>query len=206
MVSDVVGEDLVKFCRKIIEIMSHHECELIPQIRFNWDLREVKDGHCFSISKRDFIECPIETKDIGKISPRAYAPYSNCKEEPVLLYCQQSIENSFPSLSARINSLNKYCQCLTVNKFPHKCPKLVVAGPRDSGKSTWASVFLSIVPFRYIGSITKERTFSTAIINSDTQLGRVESRSFTVAYCQILIARRTYGQCGEIRKSRNFRE
>ena len=91
----VVGEDLVKFCRKIIEIMSHNECELIPQIRSNWDLIEVKDGYCFSISKRDFIECPIETRDVGKISPRAYAPYYNCKEEPVPLYFQQSIENSF---------------------------------------------------------------------------------------------------------------
>ena len=136
MVSDVVGEDLVKLCRKIIEIMSHHECELIPQIRFDWDLIEVKDGYCFSTSKRDFIECPIETRDIGKISPRVYAPYYNCKEEPVPLYFQQSIENSFPNLSTKINFLNKYYQCLTVNKFPHKCPKLVVAGPRDSGKST----------------------------------------------------------------------
>ena len=170
MVSDVVGEDLVKLCRKIIEIMSHHECELIPQIRFDWDLIELKDGYCFSISKRDFIECPIETRDIGKISPRAYAPYYNCKEEPVHLYFKQSNENSFPNLSTKINFLNKYCQCLTVNKFPHKCPKLVVAEPRDSGKSTWTPVFLSIVLFRYIASITKERTFSTAMINSDTQL------------------------------------
>ena len=126
--------------------------------------------YCFSISKRDFIECPIETRDIGKISPTAYAPYYNCKEEPVLLYFQQSIENSFPNLSTKINFLNKYYQCLTVNKFPHKCPKLVIAGPRDSGKSTWASVFLSIVPFHYIASITKERTFSTAMINLDIQL------------------------------------
>ena len=170
MVRDVVGEDLVKFCRKIIEIMSHQECELIPQIRFNWDLIEVKDGYCFSISKRDFIECSIETRDIVKISPRVHAPYYNCKEETVHLYFQQSIENSFPNLSTKINFLNKYYQCLTVNKFPHKCPKLVVARPRDSGKSAWASAFLSIVPFRYIASITKERTFSTAMINSDTQL------------------------------------
>ena len=43
----------------------------------------------------------------------------------------------------------------------------MVAGP-----SLWllASVFLSIIPFRYIASITKEKAFSTAMINSDTQL------------------------------------
>ena len=97
MVSDVIGEYLVKFCRKIIEIMSHHECELIPQIRFNWDLIEVRDGYCLSIRKRDFTECPIHTIDIGKIFPRAYASYYNCKEDldPAPSYFQQSIENSF---------------------------------------------------------------------------------------------------------------
>ena len=45
----------------------------------------------------------------------------------------------------------------------------MVAGPRDPGKSTWASVFLSIIPFRYIASITEEKALSTAMINSDTQ-------------------------------------
>ena len=172
MISNLIGEDVVKFCRKMIEIMCHPDCELIRQIKFNWDLIEVKDGYCFSIGRRDFIECPIEGKNVGHISPRAYAPYYDCKEEPAPLYFKQSVENSFPNLSTGVNFLNKYYQCLTVNKFPHKCPKLVIAGPRDSGKSTWVSVFLPvmIIPFRYIASITKERTFSTAMINSDTQL------------------------------------
>ena len=113
---------------------------------------------------------PLRPEILGRYPPRAYAPNYNCKEEPVPSYFQQSIENPFPTLSTKINFLNKYYQCLTVNKFPHKCPKLVVAGPRDSGKSTWASVFLSIVSFRYLASITKEKRFSTAMINSDTQL------------------------------------
>ena len=59
MISDLIGEDVAKFCRKIIEIMCHPDCELIRQIKFNWDLIEVKDGYCFSIGRRDFIECPI---------------------------------------------------------------------------------------------------------------------------------------------------
>ena len=99
----------------------------------------------------------------------AYAPYYDCKEEPAPLCFKQLVKNSFPNLSTRINVLNKYHQRLTDNKFPQKCPKLVIAGPEDSGKSTWASVFLSVIPFRHIASITKDRTFSTAMINSDTQ-------------------------------------
>ena len=170
MVSEIIGEEIVKFSKRMIEIISHPQCEVIRQIRFDWDLTEVLDEYCFSVRKRDFIECPIDNKDIGIVSPRAYAPNYNSKEDPVSLYFKESIENSFPNLATRINFLNKYYQCLTVGKFPHKCPKLVVAGPRDSGKSTWASVFLSIIPVRYIASITKEKVFSTAMTNSDTQL------------------------------------
>ena len=170
MISDVIGEEIVKFAKRIIEIMCHPECEVIKQIKFNWALIEVKDGKCFSISNRDFIEGPIDLKDIGLISPRAFASYYDSSKDPAPSYFKESIENSFPNLATRINFLNKYYQCLTVNKFPHKCPKLVVAGPRDSGKTTWASVFLSVIPFRYITSITKGKTFSTAMINADTQL------------------------------------
>ena len=170
IVSEIIGEEIVKFSKRTIEIISHPQCEVIRQIKFDWDWIEVQDEYCFSVRKRDFIECPIDTKDIGIVSPRAYAPNYNSKEDPVPSYFKESIENSFPNLATRINFLNKYYQCLTVGKFPHKCPKLVVAGPRDSGKSTWASVFLSIIPFRSIASITKEKAFSTAMINSHTQL------------------------------------
>ena len=62
MISDLIGEDVVEFCRKIIEIMCHPDCELIRQIKFNWDLIEVKDGYCFSIGRSDFIECPLRVK------------------------------------------------------------------------------------------------------------------------------------------------
>ena len=86
MISDLIGEDVVKFCRKIIEIMCHPDRELIRQIKFNWDLIEVKDGYCFSIGRRDFIKCPIEDKNIGHISPGAYAPYYDCKENQPLVF------------------------------------------------------------------------------------------------------------------------
>ena len=159
MVSEIIGEEIVKFRKRMREIISHPACEVIRQIRFDWDLKEVQDEYCFSVRKRDFIECPIDTKDIGIVSPRTYIPSYNSKEDPVSLYFKESIENFFPNLATRINFLNKYYQCLTVRKFQHKCLKLVVAGPRDSGKSTWASVFLSVIPFRYIASITKEKAF-----------------------------------------------
>ena len=54
--------------------------------------------------------------------------------------------------------------------MPHKCRKLVVCGPKDSGKTTRASVFLAAIDRTYIISLTKEKTFPSMMVNEDTQL------------------------------------
>ena len=55
-------------------------------------------------------------------------------------------------------------------KMPHECRKLVVCGLQDSEKTTWASGFLAVIERTYIASLTKEKTFSSMMINEDTQL------------------------------------
>ena len=109
MVSEITGEEIVKFSKRMIEKISHPQGEVTRQIGFDWDLIEVQNEYCFSVRKRDFIECPIDTKGIGIVSPMACAPNYNSKEDPVPLYFKESIENSFPN---RINVLDKYYQCL----------------------------------------------------------------------------------------------
>ena len=52
--------------------------------------------------------------------------------------------------------------------MPQKVKKLVVMGPKDSGKATWASVFLGIIRRKFIASITQENQFSCAMIDEDT--------------------------------------
>ena len=54
--------------------------------------------------------------------------------------------------------------------MPHKIRKLVVAGPEDSGKTSWACIFHRIIPKNKIASITGEGQFSAAMIKPDTQL------------------------------------
>ena len=80
---------IVKCAKGIIEIMCYPECEVIKQIKFNWDLIEVKDGNCFSINNRDFIEWAIDLKDIGIISPRELASYYDSSEDPSPLYLKE---------------------------------------------------------------------------------------------------------------------
>ena len=51
-----------------------------------------------------------------------------------------------------------------------KCRKLAVEGSRDSGKTTWANIFLAIIPLRFVASITRKKQFSASVLNDDTQI------------------------------------
>ena len=78
--------------------------------------------------------------------------------------------NSFPEDEIRANVLNKFYQCLLAGRMPHKVRKLVVYGPKDSGKTSWFQLFLGIIPIQYVASITQEKQFSTSMIKQDTQI------------------------------------
>ena len=94
----------------------------------------------------------------------------NCDLPPDPKYFQESIFNSFPDKQGRVNFLDKFYQCLMAGRMPHKCPKLVVAGPKDSGKTTWLSVLTGVISPRYIATVTKGKQFSMQMISEDTQL------------------------------------
>ena len=49
MVSEIIGEEIAKFSKRMIEIISHPQWEVIRQIRFDWDLTEIQDEYCFSV-------------------------------------------------------------------------------------------------------------------------------------------------------------
>ena len=119
------------------------------------------------MTKRAFINHPIEQKDIGKISPRMYVPYdSTTAHDPK--YFRESVINSFEDPKERVNFLNEFLQCLMCGRMPQKVKKLVVMGPKDSGKTTWTSVFLGIIRRKFIASISQVNQFSCAMINEDT--------------------------------------
>ena len=160
----------MKHQREIEKYLSSHDCTIIPQIEFDFDLIEVSNGKCLKLSARKFIDCPLQDKDIGKKSPRMFTSYDSNTVSPDVKYFTESVHNSFPEEKKRAQFLNKFYQCLLAFQFPHKLRKLVVVGPKDSGKTTWASVFLGICPLRFVASTTKEKQFSAAMINDDTQI------------------------------------
>ena len=46
---------LLREMKRVIDLLSHPFWELFSPLIINYDLIEVKDGHCWSISRRDFV-------------------------------------------------------------------------------------------------------------------------------------------------------
>ena len=51
---------LLRKMKRVIDLLSNPFCELFSPLIINYDLIEVKDGRCWSISRRDFVEDAIE--------------------------------------------------------------------------------------------------------------------------------------------------
>ena len=165
--NNCLREGVMKHFHMLEKFLSHPACEVIRQLQIDGDLIEVSNGFCFSLRKRSFRQCPIDESMRGKISPRAFVPY-DCSTPPDPAYFRDAILNSFEDSTVRVNFLNKFYQCFIPSGMPQKVRKLVVAGPKDSGKTSWASVFHRVVPAESIASITNERQFSASMITDDT--------------------------------------
>ena len=61
----------------VINILLHPGCQIIRQIKFNYNLIEVKPtGVCFDIAAKKFIANPVSDNAIGQESPRAFVSYT----------------------------------------------------------------------------------------------------------------------------------
>ena len=66
MGSSALCEGIIKHLNTLNRLMSNHSYELFPQLRLDLDLIEVSGGKFFQISKRMFIDCPLEAKESVK--------------------------------------------------------------------------------------------------------------------------------------------
>ena len=73
LASELLRDPIMRHQREIVKYPSSHDCSIIPQIEFHFNLIEVSDGKCLKLSARKFIDCPLQDKDIGKKSPRMFA-------------------------------------------------------------------------------------------------------------------------------------
>ena len=169
MSNETLKHGILRNLTMLVKLMSNTACDLFPKISRNLDLIEVLGGKCFKISERRFIDTPLKEGDFQKLSPRMFVEY-NPDVEPEPLYFKEGILNSFPEEELRARFLNKFYECLMAGKMPHKTRKLVLCGPKDSGKTSWVRVLLGVIPLRNVATITQEKQFSAAMMGEDTEL------------------------------------
>ena len=168
MSNETLKHGILRNLTMLVKLMSNTACDLFPKISRNLDLIEVLGGKCFKISERRFIDTPLKEGDFQKLSPRMFVEY-NPDVQPEPLYFKEGILNSFPEEELRARFLNKFYECLIGGKMPHKTRKLVLCGPKVSGKS-WVQVLLGVIPLRNVATITQEKQFSAAMMGEDTEL------------------------------------
>ena len=86
--------------RKIIDILSDPDCEVIRPISIDYNLIEVDGGHCWSIKERRFVNKPIADEKMGVISLRAFTRYNPDKESDPK-YFKDILENSLSQVQIR---------------------------------------------------------------------------------------------------------
>ena len=90
--NDEFKDTIIKHLNKLVEILGDKECEFTKELRINYDLIEVKEGWCFSVSQRKFVLNPIGDKHRERIS-QGIIDYEHTKV-PQPGYFKEILENS----------------------------------------------------------------------------------------------------------------
>ena len=143
--SEHFKETIIKHLNKLDSILGDPENEFLRQLKINYDLIEVLDGFCFSISERRFEENAIQDSDVGRETQRAYIEHEHDKvTEP--RYFKKILENSLSKTDVQI-----FCEysmrLLHYGIKQHKEKKCLIGEP-NSGKTSFFAHFNHIVPER----------------------------------------------------------
>lgn len=118
--------------RKVIDLLS--SCELFQPLVIDYDLIEVNDGFCWSVRRRAFVENPIETPQIGKLSPRCFCAYDPSKEADPM-YFREILESSL-SASEVATFCEDFLKLFNYNAKKHKDRVPYLVGDANSCKTS----------------------------------------------------------------------
>ena len=102
--SECFKETIVKHLNKLDNLLSDRASEFGKQLKINYDLIEVLDGWCFSISRREFVENATSHSDIGRESLRAFVAYRRDKS-PDVAFFKEILENSLSE-----DEIGRFCE------------------------------------------------------------------------------------------------
>ena len=166
--NDQFKNSIVNHLSKLVEILGNRECEFMRQLRINYDLIEVNEGWCLSISQRKFVLNPIKETDIGRESPRAFVEFDHTKE-PDPGYFKQILENSLNQLEMA-HFAEYYVRLLNCRIKQHKEKVMCLIGEPNSGKTSLFTPLTRLIPTRYIAMISKQKAFNKSLVDGNTQI------------------------------------
>ena len=178
---------LIRDMRKVIELLSDPHCELFQPLVIDYDLIEVKDGVCWSVKRRSFVQSPIEERQVGKVSPRAFCAYDPEKDADPK-YFRQILENSL-SDSEVATFCEDFLRLLNYNKKKHKDRVPCLVGAANSGKTSLFFPIQGLVHHGNIATVTKQRAFNKAMITPFTEvifIDEVDEGALDIADWKIL--------------------
>lgn len=144
--SEHFKETIIKHLNKLDSILGDPESEFPRQLKINYDLIEVSDGFCFSISERRFVENAIRDSDVGRETPRAYVEYEHDKV-PEPRYFREILENSLSETDVQI-FCEYFMRLLHYGTKQHKEKVLCLIGEPNSGKTSLFAPITRIIPER----------------------------------------------------------
>ena len=154
--------------KRVIDLLSDPFCELSSLFIINYDLTEVKDGRCWSISWRDFVEDAIEEQQVGKISPRAFCSFDSARD-PDPKYFREVLENSLsPQEVAKF--CDDFLKLLLYNKKQHKDKVPCLVGDANSGKTSLFMPILGLIHHGNVATVTKQKAFNKSMITPFTEV------------------------------------
>ena len=128
---------LLKDMRKVIDILSDPDCEVLRPICVDYNLIEVNSGKCWSIKERKLLTNAIPEEKIGLMNPRAFTKFDP-RQDPDSKYFREILQNS--STEAEIGSFcEDFLKLLHFNQKRHKDKVPCLIGDANSGKTTVVS-------------------------------------------------------------------
>ena len=159
---------LLREMKRVIDLLSDPFCELFSPLTINYDLIEVKDGRCWSISRRDFVEDAIEEQQVGKISPREFCSFDSARD-PDPKYFREVLENSLsPQEVAKF--CDDFLKLLLYNKKQHKDKVPCLVGDANSGKTSLFMPILGLIHHGNVATVTKQKAFNKSMITPFTEV------------------------------------
>ena len=76
---------LLREMKKVIDLLADPDCEEIRPIIVDYNLIEVNDGYCRSVSERRFLKNAIPADKVSLVTPRAFSQQEETQRKSPLL-------------------------------------------------------------------------------------------------------------------------